>query len=368
MNTRIPATNGSKLEALQGFLKSLLTTGTVQVVLTPMRTGEGTVAPALVSNPDLLSKADPLAPVLPVNAATLVGKLSARQPRPKVAAVMRSCELRALVELTKMQQASLDDLLLVAVDCAGAYGVKEYQQKIASGNPQEKLWADLFSTAGSEHEPEDLRAACQVCEQPVFPGAHIAVHLIGSHDQDYLEISAPDDLAEKLGLAPAPTNGREAALQNLISARTARRDEAFSKLRGRLEGEEGLAGVFSACIRCHNCMTVCPICYCKTCVFKSQLFDHEPQQYLGWANQKGALRMPADTVLFHLTRLNHMGLSCVGCGVCSEACPVELPVGLTFRAIGQRLQDTFDYLPGRSQDEPLPLITFKADEWNEVGE
>jgi len=41
---------------------------------------------------------------------------------------------------------------------------------------------------------------------------------------------------------------------------------------------------------------------------------------------------------------------------------------LVFRAIGQRLQSTFEYAPGRNFEEPLPLVTFKADEWTEVGE
>jgi formate dehydrogenase (coenzyme F420) beta subunit len=115
-------------------------------------------------------------------------------------------------------------------------------------------------------------------------------------------------------------------------------------------------------------MTVCPICYCKTCVFKSGLFDHNPTQFAHWSKQKGALRMPADTTLFHMTRLNHMALSCVGCGMCTEACPAELPVGMVFRAIGQRVQETFDYTPGLSIEDALPLVTFKADEWTEVGE
>jgi formate dehydrogenase subunit beta len=63
-----------------------------------------------------------------------------------------------------------------------------------------------------------------------------------------------------------------------------------------------------------------------------------------------------------------MVLSCIGCGLCTSDCPAELPVGRVFRAIGQQVQATFEYVPGRSVEEPLPLITFREDEWTEVGE
>ena len=72
--------------------------------------------------------------------------------------------------------------------------------------------------------------------------------------------------------------------------------------------------------------------------------------------------MPSDTLLFHLTRLNHMSTSCVGCGMCTSACPADIPVGRVFRAVGEKTQAIFDYVPGRSVEDPLPVITFREDE------
>ena len=371
MKARLPVENGDTLKTLQDFLAKLLTSGEVDALLVPMRTPKGTITHALVKNPALLAHADPLAPILPVNSATLAGKVSIREPRPKVGVVMRSCELRALIELVKMKQAELDDLLLIAVDCPGAYPVPDYMTMISNnGTENAPGWEELFKTAETSPDTtvDRLRAACQMCEQPVYEKAAVRIELFGADRGGEVFLTVEDELAEKLALEAGEGGNRDEVVGKLVTARTAERDKAFAGIRERLEGDEELTGVFAACIRCHNCMTVCPMCYCKTCVFKSQLYDHEPMQYALWAGQKGAHRMPSDTTLFHLTRLNHMGLSCVGCGMCTEACPADLPVGLVFRAIGANVQAKFDYLPGENVDEPLPLVTFEADEWTEVGE
>jgi formate dehydrogenase subunit beta len=130
----------------------------------------------------------------------------------------------------------------------------------------------------------------------------------------------------------------------------------------------GIAGLFTSCIRCHNCMTACPVCYCKTCLFKTPAFDHEPAFYLNAAHRKGATRMLSDTLLFQMTRLNHMAASCVSCGMCSSACPSDIPVGAIFSAIGEQVQAKFEYAPGRNVSDQLPLITFHPEEWAEIGE
>lgn len=384
MRASIPVIDGNTTQAIQGFLKLLLESGKVEALLVPMRTHSDTVTPALVTNPELLSNADPFAPVLPVNGATLAGKLSIREPRAKIGLVLRACELRALVELTKMKQASLENLVLISLDCAGAYSVPEFQRRSSAIGAGEELWPELFRAAAEDPtSPKgDLRQACQICEHPVYDSPDITIELLGTDYQHQLSLSLTEEWLACLGSAVERKAGgeeeRAETVQRLVDARIEQRDEEFRNIRQRLgdgsasdksgSQSETIAGVFAACIRCHNCMTVCPICYCKTCVFKSEIFDHEPMQYLHWAQQKGACRLPSDSMLFHMTRLNHMGLSCVGCGMCTEACPADLPVGTVFRAIASNLQQTFDYAPGRSVEEPLPLITFNADEWNEVGE
>jgi formate dehydrogenase subunit beta len=370
MRTTIPIENNDTLSGLRGFLKQLLEADVVDALLLPMETPAGTITPALVADLDLVDRANPLAPVMGLNAARVAGNVSIREPRGRIGVMLRPCELRALVELVKLQQASLDDLVIIGMDCAGTYDVADYVAR----DQGEGLgtWHELYE--GLVTTPESLvpalRDACQMCERAhVEPGAaDIILEFLGADLAAGVPVSLSDEIGQKLGLTPVEADGkRDEVIKNVAAARTRVRDERFADIRQRIE-QEGIEGVFAACIRCHNCMTVCPMCYCKTCLFKSPVFDHEPAQYMSWAQRKGAYRLPADTMLFHLTRLNHMVLSCIGCGMCTSDCPSDLPVGTVFRAIGQQVQDVFEYVPGRSVDEPLPLVTFREDEWMEVGE
>lgn len=365
----IPVENGDVTSALRGFLKRLLETEAVEAVLVPMETPAGSVIPALVTDPALLDAAAPLAPVLGLNAARVVGPVTVRQPRGRVAAVLRPCEYRALVELVKLQQAALDDLVTVVMDCPGTYTVPVYQTMRANGRVD--LAGLLSGMRTGDLAPQSgysFRDACQMCEKPHAEGGDVWLELFGADLSAGIPVVLSEELAGTLALSSAPEDGRRAeVVDKIVRARTQTRDAWFAEIRERLE-KEGVEGVFAACVRCHNCMTVCPICYCKTCLFKSPVMEHEPIQYMNWAQRKGAYRLPADTMLFHLTRLNHMVLSCIGCGLCTDACPADLPVGRVFRAVGQQVQAVFDYVPGRSVEEPLPLITFREDEWSQVGE
>ncbi len=378
------------LKAVRGFLKQLLETKVVDALLVPMETPSGAITPALVTDVDLLDAANPLAPVMGINTARAVGHVTVREPRVRIGAVLRPCELRALVELVKLKQANLDNLVTIGMDCAGTYDVPDYTEKAlqrksqsATTRARNKLWRDLYdglmadlsasegSAAVALASARDLRDACQMCEKPHVEAADVTIELFGADLGTGIPVTLPDEMAETLGVSPEEPEEndgtRAAVIDKVVAERTRVRDARFGEMRQRLE-EEGIEAVLATCVRCHNCMTVCPICYCKTCLFKSPAFDHEPVQYVEWARRKGAYQMPGDTMLFHLTRLNHMVLSCVGCGMCTSDCPANLPVGLVFRTIGQEIQQAFDYAPGHDVEEPLPLVTFREDEWAQIGE
>jgi formate dehydrogenase subunit beta len=359
------------LGTMTAFLRGLLEKEIVDALLVPRHTPTGdNVVQTLFTDPAKLENIDPIAPVLPVNSAKLVANLTATGAVGRLGAVLRSCEVRALIELVKLKQASLDNVILIGVDCLGTYEMNDYADLVASGEGD--LSANLLAQAKEGRlEPHDgypFRVACQMCEYPVPQGVDLALHLIGVDTASEIWIAASDELAEQLELSPTEVPAaRQEAVDALVAERTAERDRRFEEFRERVADMPSLLAEFSRCIRCHNCMVACPICYCKECIFRTATFDHASAQYFRWANRKGSIRMPTDTLIFQLTRLNHMVSSCVGCGLCTSACPNDLPVATIFRTVGERVQALFDYVPGRSLEDELPLATFREDELTSLG-
>lgn len=362
--------DGSVTGAMRRLLKELLEKKLVDAVLVPLELpSREMVVQTLVMQADVLDAANPLAPVLPVTTANIISKITRlASSQKKVAVVARSCELRALIELLKLKQASLDNIMLIGVDCFGTFSVPDYKQF----GQENQAPGDVFVKAVKAGKADArLREACQICEYPYPLVSDITVALIGSDlDKQLLLLAntpAGELVVDGLGLPAAAGDGRQAAVDKLVAERVKRRDEVFGQTLAETRGLEKLTSVFAPCIGCHNCRDMCPICYCRECVFDSQTFAFEADKYLDWASKKGALRVPTDTLLFHVTRLNHMATSCVGCGLCQQACPADVPVFRIFRLVGSKVQPLFDYVPGRSVDEPLPLTTFKEAEFEKVG-
>jgi len=290
----------------------------------------------------------------------------------KTAVIIRPCEMRAFVELVKLKQIQTENLILIGIDCPGAYSVKNYPRFAT-----DKKTSDEFVKKYDRWtEDKDLRAGCQICEYPYPLTADITIAVFGGDPSQNLLLVADTPKGEetltKLGLKidvdSDAAQKRQAFLSKFVPEVKERRKKFFDKTREEVGGEEKLATVFAQCIKCQNCRQACPVCYCRECFFVSPTFELESDKYLRQAEKKGAVRMPSDTLLFHLTRMNHMGASCIGCGACEEACPNNIPLLKIFQLIGSDVQTLFEYVPGRSTEDELPASVFKDKELERIGE
>jgi formate dehydrogenase subunit beta len=372
---KVKIENGDLRGGINSLLKGLLEKGTVKSILAPRASANGTsVLQALISSPSEVESIDILAPAMPVNAAALLSDVT-RLARPAeggngdgtepvpIAAVLRPCEWRAAVELSKLKQVNLKGTLIITVDCYGAIPVKTYSSKRKEGKESREMFESV-RTGGADSE---LRAACVVCEYPAVDNSDINIDFLGSDLSQELILEANTETGEmaltELGLEPAESpRNREEALKQLVEKRLQGKMKMAQHVAGEVAGIDNLLSLLATCVNCHNCMRACPICYCKECFFDSAVFEAEPQKYLNRARKKGALRMPSDTLLFHLGRLNHMASSCVACGCCEEACPNGVELLKVFKIVGDEVQKVFEYVPGRSFEEELPLSTFREDE------
>ena len=100
--------------------------------------------------------------------------------------------------------------------------------------------------------------------------------------------------------------------------------------------------------------------------FDSDALELPSDNYLARAGRKGALRFPVDTLLFHLTRMSHMGLSCVSCGACEDACPMDIPIAQIFTLVGSDAQELFGHSPGAERGTPSPLVAYRDEEFHEI--
>jgi formate dehydrogenase subunit beta len=361
------STNGAPSEAVRGLLRSPVAPHAVGQVFAPAAQPGGGATLALFANPAEFDAILPWSPVMPVQGARMVSRMAFDNAGASVAVVLRPCEARAAVELIKLNQIRSEGLTFVTVDCPGTC---EYRSFAAAGLDA-AAESDVLVKAlegGEAKVPEGtaLRKACAMCENPAAAWGDIRIQGFGMKVADTLGLELAPELADKLadveGLSfgEAGTDGRDGVVAALVAKRTEARDGFFAELEAA--GLDKMKETFATCIRCMNCMEACPICYCKQCIFKSPTFEHPAGSYTRWAERKGVQKMPSETLLFHLTRLNHMSTSCIGCGLCDTACPMDLPVATLFRKTADKVQKMLDYVPGRDLADEIPLMVFRENE------
>ncbi len=362
------------LKTLQTFFRSVLELDEISAILLPQKLPmKNTVMPMLITDPEQLSEVDPLAPYFPLNASKIVSKLTRKAMGGKIVAVMRPCEIRAFTELVKLKQGNYDEVIIVGVDCLGAYRNTDYFRVVGEDVRQftVRFYSNILSGKGCKIDDVERAPACKVCEHFTPDGADIAIGILGvDYNKELMakaQSPAGEALLNQLGLAGMKEpESRQKAVGALSEERIAARDRMFSETHEATNTLEKLTQYLANCVNCYNCRVACPVCYCKECVFVTDVFNHDPAQYLQWSRRKGSVKMPTDTVFYHITRLAHMSTACIGCGQCSNACPNDIPVMELFRTVSQQTQSAFEYEAGRDKDEVPPLSTFREDEFKDV--
>jgi formate dehydrogenase subunit beta len=367
------------------LLKFALETGEVDaVVAVKARDGNRYDGiPVLITDPEELMDTAGSLHCVSVNIPRCIKEYLDGASNTKLAVVGKPCDIRGIIELAKREQVSLDNLLLIGLNCTGTvlpviakrmivdeFGVDpldvigediedgEFIIRLKDGTEKTKDLKKL------EEKGYGRRENCRRCEIKIPTMADIACGKWGVTDKKstfvevcsdkgaeffekaikagYINVERPDDKA----IAERRKKEQEAIELALDWQKT-----DFAPLRDMTSEEkfDYWWGHFSQCIKCYGCRDACPICYCKDCILEADRGVVMPGE------------VPPDT-MFPMLRIVHVMDSCVNCGQCQDVCPAGIPLARLIFMLNKELYDIFKYQPGVDIEARPPLRTATDDE------
>ena len=273
--------NGDVSAAIRRILGQLLSLDDIDALMVPGRLpNAAAIMPLLISTSDQLEMAEPLAPAFALNAAKQVCRLTRTPSNQRIAAVLRPCEIRAFVELVKLKQGLREQVIIIGIDCLGAYTNATYDALARKGDDDaiRQFYREQLSGASQTTDGASLAKACRACEHCLPTGADLAVCLWGIDTRREVMLQAQTEPGQEILAQLALTTAalpaeRTAAIKAVVAERTQFRDQMFADTAAATADMEKLGFYFSQCVNCYNCRTACPVCYCRQCVFETNLFS-----------------------------------------------------------------------------------------------
>jgi len=348
-------THGDPLGKVHNFIKQIWLGYSLDGMLITTNGGnEAHATPHYVTDVTSIDNINPFKPLMEINAARLIPELLENNPDARIGALLRPCEMRALTEMTKHASFKMDHLLTISVDCLGTLPADEYQWRLE--RVEKKLPADEISSTDTfdelAHEaikfarqggiiPYRYRSACQVCTSPAAKQADINIHILGLPVRQQMLVSVGDPkVAETIHFEKLTDGIADKALiiqhERILSKMCERHQRTMDRVNEGLGSllpvdVDALIRQLESCGDCQNCMDVCPICS----------VDRPDRSADGHYDRSGVMRWL---------------VSCAGCGMCEQSCPNHLPISAIFAHIRQQLAQQWEYVPGRSINDPLPVI------------
>ncbi len=334
------------------FLTTLLSEGIADYILGYRTMDEGVEA-CLYRKGDIIDL-NVFTPVIPgLSITTILTWSSTPGLKGRVAAIVKPCMAKAIVELVKLRQIDGEKLIIVSVDCTGTVDIEDYKDLVENGSTPleitEKCLDGLL----------ECREACTLCVDPVPPVFDLHLSPGGGGLHVYAGSDLGNEIIKRL-MAPVEEGDPYAKFKDIISKR--KEDKKRYVEEAEFKGLDELREFFEDCIGCHNCMEACPICFCKECFYDSPRYDYVTRCFLSWSPPGGDDPLLQSKLQFHVGRAVHMSTSCVKCGLCEQACPQDVNLTRLFLLLAEANQKLFNYRAGRNMDEEPPLRTFLVNE------
>jgi formate dehydrogenase subunit beta len=341
-----PVENRNTLGAARGFLGGLLEQGTADALFIPveMEIGRRT-HPDAIREQAGIARANPLLPVMTENAAVALRQAMRREHDARFIAVLRPCEVRAVIELAKRGEIEMDRLTLVGMDCLSTY-TPEYVDATSAAHTDDPAWLTheaLRMASLGVIAPEGYRSACLLCDRPSadYQAVHIQIGLIGVNSTQHLLVLADNETDAHLGLeklTERKATEREMGEREIVVQQVGKRRQEAARNElgtyGLADGHLGVVmGYLNKCTLCGKCLDACPICSQE---LREALKQGKPPFITEFISQSERL------------------VSCSTCGMCQVTCPEGIPLCAISYALAQPIRDRMSYVPGRSTNEPLP--------------
>ena len=336
-------THGDPIGTVRRFLQAVWSQTSLDSMLVPLNgSDEAPPKPRWIEDPAKLKGVNPFKPLMTVNAARFVPTARRERPDACLGALLRPCEMRALVEMVKHDGFAIDRLMTISFDCLGTIPLDEYQWRVSRKDRADGLTHDTlqFARQGGILAYR-YRSACQMCASPEARDADLNINVLGLPVRQMILVQARDPLtAERCNLASISDEpaGHEMLQQHeRVIARMSERHRRTIERVAQSLGDafprdlDTLVAQLDSCGDCQACMQVCPIC---------------------------SVDYPTRGLTGHFERKDIIGwlISCAGCGMCEQACSKRLPLSAIFRHIRNLLAEEYGYTPGHSVDEPLPVL------------
>ncbi|MCK5036824.1 MAG: hypothetical protein KAS73_13095, partial [Candidatus Sabulitectum sp.] len=131
--------------SLRGFLRQLLESENIDALILPLKVPSGdSFAWIMLNDASMVDDAVPFPATMPVQGAKALRSLTRKEKGElKVLALMRPCEIRAGIELSKLGQVNTENLILATYDCPGAVPLQDYVSDPIAG---ERNFKEFFIT------------------------------------------------------------------------------------------------------------------------------------------------------------------------------------------------------------------------------